>query len=80
MKKLPRLLLALAIIALLASNGFLVYQTSRNKSKIDKLQTNVTSLQKSVKSVNANVDNADSDVQSIGDHVTTICLQVNAAC
>lgn len=78
--KLSRILLALVVIALLASNGFLVYQNNRNKSRIEKLQTNVTSLQKSVKSVNANVDNADSDIQSVGDHVTTICLQVNAAC
>ena len=63
--KLSRILLVLAVIALLASSGFLVYQNIRVKSKVDKLQTNVTSLQKQVKIVNGNVSNTDSDVQQV---------------
>jgi outer membrane murein-binding lipoprotein Lpp len=71
MKKLSRLILALAIIALLAGNSYQIYQSNRVKVKIDKLQTNVTSLQKQVKAVNGNVSNTDSDVQTLCGNFTT---------
>jgi uncharacterized protein YlxW (UPF0749 family) len=63
--KLSKVLFVLAVLALLASNGFLVYQNNRTKTKVDKLQTEVTGLQKQVKGVDQNVLNTDSDVQQV---------------
>lgn len=71
--RLSRILLALAVTALLASNGFLIYQNTRVKTKVDKLQTDVTSLETQVKAVNSNVTNTDRHVQDNGSAISSFC-------
>ena len=71
--KLSKLLIALVVIAVLASNGFQIYQNNQSKTKIDKLQTNVISLQKQVKSVDTSVSNVDNDIQTTDTDLKDFC-------
>ena len=75
--KLSKILLALAIVALLASNGYQIYQNNRVKTEDDKLQTTVTSLQKSIKATDKDVQNTDSDVQNTDGDVESVCKSLS---
>jgi predicted negative regulator of RcsB-dependent stress response len=79
-----KVLLALAVIVLLASNGYQIYQSNQVKAQVSSLQTseqaNVTSVQKSIKKTDKDVQHTDDDVNSTDGDVQTVCTDLNFGC
>jgi hypothetical protein len=61
--KLSRILLVLAFVLLIASNGFSIYQNNKNKSKIDELQTTMIKTQKGLLIIDGDIQNTNTNVQ-----------------
>jgi|GEM_PF-6642338 hypothetical protein len=79
-----KVLLAIAVIVLLVSNGYQIYQNNQVKIQVANLQvseqTNAASTQKVIKKTDKDVQHTDGDVNSTDDDVETVCTDLNFGC